>query len=1407
MFKGENRFSILLFVFSVLFFTVYGNNVLAVENSKKDYLILFDEKANKNLREEMFRKNDIKTKYNFKKFPIITAELTEQQALALSKDKNIKKIELDLEIKLQNNLKENSSYEIPNMTEEDQVINWFSDKIYSESISKYNLTGKGVNVAIMDTGISTIHKELKVSENLDCTGENFSCIKKTYEPPIKVIGDGDEGGGYHGTHVAGIIGAKKDTIGVEGVAPNANLFDLTIYEHFDSKSKSNMSSIIKGLEWIVEKNTDLNKDNDIHVLNMSFGAYTIPDTDEIPGYDFDIFHNAIKDVYNSGTVLVASTGNDFGDYVNFPAIFPEVIGVSATKQDDSLAKFSNFGYGTNLSAPGYYIYSTIPYVHWDEKYDKYQKIIDWGIFHTEERKEYARNKLKQLGNSRGYMYVNGTSMAAPIVTGVAALYREQFPAATNKEIMNMLYETATDVGEKGFDFRFGYGIVNSNPPKHHIINDFVNLKSATKYYEVANLLSPVSGTFQAGIYSVLKAKNWSSNKQRFEFYYIESSSGSGWIRNEENKILFSNSEHPYQEIILDSSIKFYDEPNNQSVYITKSINKYKANVIVSKDVYEESWDKTFGNYRWFKVNIPEYSIKNKWIYVNGDQVKPIYQLGLLDSVSGNIINVKGVTNSNYIFDNNNGTYSYQLGGFAPNSQLTYKLDHPLTVNTVYLKHANASNDSFIKLDLELTIDNGKEKSVKPYSISEENLTKEYFSIPSVENVVSFTLKNNSNIAVNMAEFEIFGTYDGTDNKPLQPYKVDKITLSSAYIKKVYDSPSSQSLYQNIENYNKPVEVVNTQGWNYSNSYYSWYKINIPDLNIYNKWIHSSQTSPKPVYRDGIFDKLYSKVVTNNGVSSVANLTDNINEIYSISSFPKGSSVTYRIGSPINEISNVYLKTLDLNLSFENKPIFEITFETSMGEKISKIITEDALLYDFQHIGLKTAGLIEFITIKNISESSINLSEFELYNPSYQNNNPHYDSIENEITLNGYKTFYDEFDSYSPGKTLNSGYQKIVSSKAARWDPSYGNYSWFLVNTTEPKIDDKWMVRSSDTISPIFAQGITDLIEGKVVQHTATNPNNIIDDNIASYIYSTFQSNQYIKYRFASPVTIEKVYIKHDLPLRNTNYSLQLDFITKQGKTITQVINEDNLYRELFDVGLGHEQIEYVVIKNIGTGTAYPLEIEFFGESNASEEVVNHVITLKGYTSVYDKHDTYSLMKTVNFSSPITVTSKQSFDFNLGNAFYNWYKIDVPEYNIKDKWVLASSSMVSPVYKSGMLNTGNVTVTSTNVTYPNYLYDNDLASYNRTSFKPSGNITFAFNEPTNINQFYLKFYTTHFTYNNQLKVVFTRADGSLAGEKIIDETDFMLEFVDCSNLRLTDVKNVSIVNTSTNTIELLEFDVF
>ena len=270
-----------------------------------------------------------------------------------------------------------------------------------------------VKVGVIDTGVAEDHPDL--AANID-TADSYDVVNDT-----SALTDTSSGTSFngHGTHVAGIISAAADNgIGIAGVSYNAQLCCYNVFENETvngvTKYTAHTASLLKAYNRAV--------DAGCRVINMSVGGYN--ETDQL-------LETAIENAAANGIVTVCAGGNGNGSNTGYTtAVFPgdldACISVVPTSQSNVYLPYADYNQYKDIAAPGGSIYSTVPYTV----------------------------------SSTGYGIKGGSSMAAPFVSGVVALLVSADPTLTTDEIKNILYSTATDLGDTGWDEHYGYGLIN-----------------------------------------------------------------------------------------------------------------------------------------------------------------------------------------------------------------------------------------------------------------------------------------------------------------------------------------------------------------------------------------------------------------------------------------------------------------------------------------------------------------------------------------------------------------------------------------------------------------------------------------------------------------------------------------------------------------------------------------------------------------------------------------------------------------------------------------------------------------------------------------------------------------------------------------------------------------------------------
>lgn len=237
---------------------------------------------------------------------------------------------------------------------------------------------EAVPVAVLDSGIDADHEDLKglIIAEADFTDSSS---------PTDIYG--------HGTHVAGIIAAENDDVGIAGVAPCCRLLNAKVA---DDVGRCQAEALAQGIIWAVN--------NGAKVINISL---------EIREHSPQL-EEAVNYAWNEGAIIIAATGNEGNQLPVYPAYYKNCIAVAATKQDGKLAPLSNYGDWVDVGAPGFKVYSCLP--------------------------------------ENSYGYKTGTSFACAYVSGIAALL---FGVVSDTNGDGRLNDEVRAAIETGYGLNFG----------------------------------------------------------------------------------------------------------------------------------------------------------------------------------------------------------------------------------------------------------------------------------------------------------------------------------------------------------------------------------------------------------------------------------------------------------------------------------------------------------------------------------------------------------------------------------------------------------------------------------------------------------------------------------------------------------------------------------------------------------------------------------------------------------------------------------------------------------------------------------------------------------------------------------------------------------------------------------------
>jgi serine protease len=321
---------------------------------------------------------------------------------------------------------------------------WHLATINAAGAWNYFSTGSNIKIAIVDNAIDRAHQDLSAnlwvnpgeiaSNNIDDDGNGYIDDINGYD-----VADNDNNPNPpnntfdHGTHCAGISSARSNnSIGIASIGYSCKL--MCVKATGNSASASSVTNGYDGVVYAVASGAD--------VISMSWGGSGSSTTAQ----------NIITWASQQGAVLVAAAGNNNVNTMFYPAGYTECIAVAATSSNDVKASFSNYGSWVDISAPGNNIYSTLP--------------------------------------SNGYGNMSGTSMACPLVAGLAGLMLSLNPLLTPADIRNCIISNATNIDAQNSSYigQLGGGRIDANasmacvgatlnlPP---VANFFANITTVT----------------------------------------------------------------------------------------------------------------------------------------------------------------------------------------------------------------------------------------------------------------------------------------------------------------------------------------------------------------------------------------------------------------------------------------------------------------------------------------------------------------------------------------------------------------------------------------------------------------------------------------------------------------------------------------------------------------------------------------------------------------------------------------------------------------------------------------------------------------------------------------------------------------------------------------------------------------
>jgi lantibiotic leader peptide-processing serine protease len=357
-------------------------------------------------------------------------------------------------------------------------IQWAPAAVHAPEAWNAGYTGTGARVAILDGGLYNAHQDLTgkvdvgASKSFACVPRVVDCWHPDVNPATRIPFNSDLGTFWHGTHVAGIVGASDNAFGGIGIAPSATLIGVKVLHN----GTGLFSWIIDGITYAAKPIAEGGAG--AQVINMSLGALIDMDDPETLKADVLELDKAISRAtsyaWDQGVTVVASAGNDAEhlgkQFLTFPAMSQKVISVAATapmgwafgnkpfsNAFERQASYTNFGKkGVDLAAPG-----------GDSAWPGDETCIvlrtpTTGIQNACWVFDMYLSTSRGSTAPGGYSWAAGTSMASPVVAGVAALIIGKANGNISPaQVKARLQQGAIDHGKPGNDDVYGAGFVDA----------------------------------------------------------------------------------------------------------------------------------------------------------------------------------------------------------------------------------------------------------------------------------------------------------------------------------------------------------------------------------------------------------------------------------------------------------------------------------------------------------------------------------------------------------------------------------------------------------------------------------------------------------------------------------------------------------------------------------------------------------------------------------------------------------------------------------------------------------------------------------------------------------------------------------------------------------------------------------
>lgn len=1010
---------------------------------------------------------------------------------------------------------------------------WFHDMNVQEA-HDLEITGKGVRIAVIDSGIFTgAESEFNVIKQVDCT--SGSCFDLT-----------DNNLNIHGTNVASMITMDpRETDGNPGgIAPDAEIYSARILDDGNLWESYGQEPLVSAIQWAINEN--------VNIINMSIDlTYSI--TNEL--------ETAISDAYNQGIILIAGTGND---------------GIS----DETYYTENNLSEHSKIISVGAI---DINHNRWlvDPNSTEYEEgkftgsatsiKIDFGI---------PGDDVKGFNNN----ILTGTSFATPILSGLTALIKQTHPDATPQEVKEYLISLSKNLNgykDNYWDVEFGHGlpIIDVNNPIF-ASKIFIPLSQGITFPEenTINIYEHPKDT-AAETYSLsdeILERNFvvdfayeKANDKLFNWYRIEvpidGEMQYKWIKRTENDFLLQFESYEDKKIYNTNTISSENETGevlsvgqvmvkaNSSIrkdgfYVvdTAAGEKYITSIFMQPGATRDILDETITLTRDYYGYEQPFSYSKKLSEIKPGDYTIIKRIGTWIQIDNNSvlswINL-GSEKIQALTDKDTYYQDFYLDGALFKTRFVKEENSMLSPGTYEIL---TQSDGYFKIQV------GSETKwidKKDTIIGEEKLSY-YFH----DNLI----QTDSIISIDT-----------------------EITLSQAkdFYKLPFDLTNSLAGQ-------KVGTIQATKGFNFlpDRERFEWYGFEESGKTY---WISPTDNEVSEVYLNGILDKEYYRTKSLD-VYNIGWINTNNNDPNHTRFYPAKGKLVYWFKEEMSA-NSIFLK----HYVYDNTNT-DITFSNSKNpdDDYTITITKDNAGEKLFSFGQDI--VFDRVTILNNADTSAYINEFDLIG-SRVNSDYLLEDVNIPFTMSSTLRVYDKPDRKLPFTTyeIPEHLRQTTLTKGYGWkDNTYSNFEYFLINIPELGINNKWIYKNenSNINRPIYMQGL--LNQDLITNYANVNyPTRSVLDSISWY--STFYGLGEITFTFDSPRMISHAYI-YDTGRIGNEFPFIFSFYDENGIELGshQMSMIDWMY-QYFPFNQRYENVKSVKVSSPSLTTVYLTEFDLF----------------------------------------------------------------------------------------------------------------------------------------------------------------------------------------------------------------------